>query len=89
MASFSRAVTSGEVEAFADGADSLEHFEVAVGIVSESGRYVTENRRRLQILVICGLCGRTWWTVQRGIVSGWFEHFEMRPPQALADLYAA
>ena len=87
MASFNRPVTESEVEIFARGARTLEDYEARVGVVSESGRYVTENRKRLQVLVICGRCGRTWWTVQRGIVSRWFDHFEMRAPDALADLY--
>ena len=52
-------------------------------------RVVKRGAVRLQILVICGACGRTWWTVQRGIVSRWFVHFEMRPPKAMGRLYAA
>ncbi len=89
MVSISRLITPKEIEELAVGHESLDSWEAKHGEVSESGRTVRERRYRLKVLVICEPCGRTWWTIQRGIVSGWFTHFEMQPPIELEDLYRA
>jgi len=85
----SRPITSKEVEELGVGYESLDSWEARNGEISESGKYVRERRHRVQILIICGCCGRSWWTIQRGIVAGWFTHFEMGVPMELEDLYRA
>ncbi len=85
----SRPITPKEVEELGGGLESLNSWEARNGEVSESGKTVRERRRRVQVLIICESCGRTWWTVQRGIVAGWFTHFEMGIPIELEDLYRA
>ncbi len=85
----SRQITPKEVEELAVGHESLDSWEARNGDVSESGKSLRERRRRVQVLIICEGCGRTWWTIQRGIVAGWFAHFEMGVPMEMEDLYRA
>lgn len=85
----SRLITPKEVEELGVGLESLNSWETRNGEISESGKTVRERRRRIQVLIICESCGRTWWTIQRGIVAGWFTHFEMGIPMELEDLYRA
>lgn len=86
---YSRPIRPAEIEEMAAGLVSMDTWESLNGTISESGRTLTENRKRLCVLVICDACGRSWWTIQRGIVAGWFAHFEMIPPIELEDLYRA
>lgn len=85
----SRPITPKEVEDLGVGHESLDSWESRNGEISESGMSVRERRRRLQVLIICDRCGRTWWTIQRGIVAMWFDHFEMSVPVEMEDLYRA
>ena len=85
----SRPITPKEIEELGVGLESLDSWEARNGDVSESGKTVHERRRRVQVLIICDLCDRSWWTIQRGIVAGWFDYFEMTVPMELEDLYRA
>lgn len=85
----SRPITPKEVEELGVGYESLDSWEARNGEISESGKSVRERRGRVQVLIVCRSCDRTWWTIQRGIVSKWFDHFEMGVPMELEDLYRA